>query len=232
MHRFYSEELESNLTEIVLNELESNHACKVLRLTQGASIEVINGRGLLAIGQISHDHAKRCQVEILSSSFTEKPKRPIHIAICPTKSNDRFEWFLEKAVEIGVDEITPLWSENSERSKLNFERLDKVILSAVKQSLRTHLAKLNPLIKVKDFIHGHPSSLITHCNTNFQRCSWDELKYDNELTLMIGPEGDFSVSELEYALHQGLKSVSLGNNRLRTETAGVVCATLLNMRRL
>jgi 16S rRNA (uracil1498-N3)-methyltransferase len=154
------------------------------------------------------------------------------VAICPTKSNDRFEWFLEKAVEIGVDTITPLWSENSERSKLNVERLDKVILSAVKQSLRAFKPQFNPLQKVKEFIVENPACLMAHCNEAFERVDLMQIQTADEIVLMVGPEGDFSVSEIEYALQHQVKSVSLGDNRLRTETAGLVGVTLLNASRL
>jgi 16S rRNA (uracil1498-N3)-methyltransferase len=231
MHRFYQADLEIQSHALTLNEVESNHACKVLRLTQGTVIQLINGSGLVATSKIVEVHHKRCRVEIESIEVFELPKTSIHLAICPTKSNDRFEWFLEKAVEIGVDEITPLWSENSERSKLNIERLDKVILSAVKQSLRAFKPRLNPMTKVKEFILSHPHGLLAHCNEDFHRVDFSAIPFRHEMILMIGPEGDFSVSEIECALQHDVKTVSLGNNRLRTETAGLVGITLLNASR-
>lgn len=228
MHRFYQEDLELESKELLLNEVESSHACKVLRMSIGDTLELINGRGLVGLAKISDAHHKRCRVEMVSiQSFAPAASR-IHLAICPTKSNDRFEWFLEKAVEIGVDEITPLWSENSERSKLNFDRLDKVILSALKQSLRAFKPQLNPLQKTKNFIETHPGCFMAHCNEAFERIQFKDLSQQTEFILMIGPEGDFSASEIEYALEHQVKSVSLGNNRLRTETAGLVGVTLLN----
>ncbi len=228
MHRFYCEKLEFSHEHFTLNEVESNHACKVLRLKEGSHVELINGRGLLATAELTLSHHKRSEVKILEKTQHDAPQKLIQLAICPTKSNDRFEWFLEKAVEIGVDRITPLISENSERSKLNFERLDKVIISAVKQSLRTYKPLLNEPQKVKEFLKSHPGSFIAHCNSGFQRIELKDLSWDNEVTLLIGPEGDFSASEIETALQHESKSVSLGNNRLRTETAGLVGVTLLN----
>ncbi len=229
MHRFYAEQLETNSKIVTLNEVESNHACKVLRLIVGQSIEIINGKGLIAQAKIAVAHHKRCEVEIENIEVHEKPKRQIHLAICPTKGNDRFEWMLEKIVEIGVDTITPLVSENSERSKLNFERLEKIMLSATKQSLRAYMPKLMEQQKVADFIVAHPEALLAHCNDAFERRSLLVSPQATETVVMIGPEGDFSKKEIELALQQGLKSVSLGNNRLRTETAGLVAVTMLKL---
>lgn len=227
MHRFYSNNLNLDSQSGILNEVESLHACKVLRLNEGDSIEIINGQGLVAQALIEKSHHKRCEVKIERIQSFEKPNRHMHLAICPTKGNDRFEWFLEKAVEIGVDEITPLVSENSERNKLNFERLEKIILSATKQSLRPFMPVLNPQIKVSEFIDNQRNALIAHCDEAFQRASIQGLHGDQNVTIMIGPEGDFSKHEIELALQNGLKSVSLGQNRLRTETAGVVAVALL-----
>lgn len=229
MHRFYAEQLETNSKIVTLNEVESNHACKVLRLIVGQSIEIINGKGLIALAKIAVAHHKRCEVEIENIEVHEKSDQQIHLAICPTKGNDRFEWMLEKIVEIGVDTITPLVSENSERSKLNFERLEKIILSATKQSLRAYMPKLMEQQKVSDFIVAHPEALLAHCNDAFERRSLQASTQAKETVVMIGPEGDFSKKEIELALQHGLKSVSLGNNRLRTETAGLVAVTLLKL---
>jgi 16S rRNA (uracil1498-N3)-methyltransferase len=229
MHRFYAEQLEPNSTLVTLNEVESNHACKVLRLTESQKVEIINGKGLVALGIIIHAHHKRCELSIENIEAHENPKQHIHLAICPTKGNDRFEWMLEKIVEIGVDRITPLISENSERSKLNYERLEKIILSATKQSLRAFMPKLMEQEKVSDFILKNPRAFLAHCDTRFERQSLLGNGKEEELVIMIGPEGDFSKKEIELALQHKVKSVSLGNNRLRTETAGVVAVTLLKL---
>jgi 16S rRNA (uracil1498-N3)-methyltransferase len=229
MHRFYAEQLEPSSKIVTLNEVESNHACKVLRLIVDQSIEIINGKGLIAQAKIAVSHHKRCEVEIENIEVHENSERQIHLAICPTKGNDRFEWMLEKIVEIGVDTITPLVSENSERSKLNYERLEKIILSATKQSLRAYMPKLMEQHKVSDFIVAHPDAVIAHCNDAFERKFLHVPTKAKETIFMIGPEGDFSKKEIELALQHGLKSVSLGNNRLRTETAGLVAVTLLKL---
>jgi 16S rRNA (uracil1498-N3)-methyltransferase len=231
MHRFYAEQLETNSKTLTLNEVESNHASKVLRLNVDQSIEIINGKGLIAQAKIAVAHHKRCEVEIENIEFHEKSEHQIHLAICPTKGNDRFEWMLEKIVEIGVDRITPLISENSERSKLNYERLEKIILSATKQSLRAYMPNLNPQEKVSDFISNNKNALMAHCDVRFEREYLNAKHLNVDSTIMIGPEGDFSKKEIELALHHGLKSVSLGNNRLRTETAGLVAITLLKLER-
>lgn len=232
MHRFYAKHLENNTTQLTLNEVESNHACKVLRLAESQSIAIINGEGLIAEGVIVHAHHKRCEIKVEKVDVHEKPKLGIHLAICPTKGNDRFEWMLEKIVEIGVDTITPLVSENSERSKLNYERLEKIILSATKQSLRAFMPKLMEQQKVSDFILNNPGALLAHCDTRFERKSIQLKAGEAEVVVMIGPEGDFSKKEIELALNHGVKSVSLGNNRLRTETAGVVAVTLIKLTEL
>lgn len=227
MHRFYAENLNLESQTAILNEVESNHACKVLRLNDGEAIEIINGQGLVAQAIITKSHHKRCEVRIERIQSFDAPKRLIHLAICPTKGNDRFEWMLEKIVEIGVDEITPLISENSERNKLNYDRLEKIILSATKQSLRAYMPMLNPQFKVSEFIENHTNAFMAHCDEGFERASIQGLQTDQNVTIMIGPEGDFSKREIELALQNGLKSVSLGQNRLRTETAGVVAVALL-----
>ena len=229
MQRFYAEQLESNSNTLILNEVESNHACKVLRLSIGEPIEIINGKGLIARAKIVVSHHKRCEVEIEKIEIHQKPEQQIHLAICPTKGNDRFEWMLEKIVEIGVDSITPLISENSERNKLNYERLGKIILSATKQSLSAYMPKLMEQQKVADFITVNKNALIAHCDSRFEREVLNAKHSSSESIIMIGPEGDFSKKEIELALHHGLKSVSLGNNRLRTETAGLVAVTLLKL---
>lgn len=229
MHRFYSDNLNLESQTTILNEVESNHACKVLRLNEGEAIEIFNGQGIVAQALITRSHHKRCEAKIERIQAFEAPKRLIHLAICPTKGNDRFEWMLEKIVEIGVDEITPLISENSERNKLNFERLEKIILSATKQSLRAYMPKLMEPQKVADFIVANPKALMAHCNDNFVRQSLNASYDGTESIVMIGPEGDFSKKEIELALQNGLKTVSLGNNRLRTETAGLVAITMLKL---
>jgi 16S rRNA (uracil1498-N3)-methyltransferase len=230
MNRFFSTDLTLDSKHITLNEVESNHACKVLRLNIEEPVEIINGKGVLAQAKIVDAHGKRTQVAVESIFFEEPEVRQVHLAIAPTKGNDRFEFFLEKAIEIGVNEITPLLGQNSERTKLNFERIDKMVQSAVKQSHRLYAPKINPLTKVSDFISAHPQAFIAHCADNLPRHELMQMALSFNPVLMIGPEGDFSQNELELAGKLGLKSVSLGVNRLRTETAGLVGLTLLKFR--
>ncbi len=170
---------------------------------------------------------KKCEVEIISTIKNfEKRNYYLHIAICPTKSNDRFEWFLEKATEIGIDEISILIGENSERKKFNLQRYQKIITAAVKQSLKAYIPKLNDPIKVKDFINTNTfegTKMIAHCDPNFDRHNIKNyLKKEANTLIMIGPEGDYSPSEIKLAIDSNFKSITLSNSRLRAETAGVI----------
>ena len=226
MHRFFVSELSKSTPDFILSEEESKHACRVLRLTNGQAIEIINGKGDLFIGEIVDNHPKRCAVKI-NNVYSESPeKKRIHIAISPTKNMDRFEWFVEKATEIGVNEITPLFGENSERKTLKRERLDKLLISATKQSKRLFIPQLNEPSSTSDFIAKTSFAYIAHCETNHSRnfLAPDDLQTD--FTIMVGPEGDFSNKEIHLALSKGFKPVTLGDNRLRTETAGIYAVTL------
>lgn len=227
MHRFYSAELSENQTEIQLDEMESQHACKVLRLKKGTKIEVFNGHGLLVQAEMIEAHHKKCVCKVLEKLVFPKDDKYIHLAFCPTKTGDRFEWMVEKAVEIGVSELTPIIGDNSERQKVNLERLDKIILSATKQSQRVFLPKLNPMSSVSAFIKTHPHSLMAHCDDDTDKRPLNSYAEASNYTIMIGPEGDFSRREIVLAREAGVQFVSLGNHRLRTETAGVVAVTLL-----
>jgi len=166
-------------------------------------------------------------------SANEKPKPwnyHLHVAIAPTKNIDRFEWFLEKATEIGIDEITPLLCERSERKILKAERLEKIIESAMKQSLKFHLPKLNPLIKFSDFINQDFDSdlYIAHCEETDKKTLKSMLVPNKNTTILIGPEGDFSTVEIEKAMQQNFVSITLGETRLRTETAGLVATQMVS----
>jgi len=220
MHLFYDPTIIATATHHVLNEEESKHACKVMRLIEGNEIAILNGKGIEFIGRISHAHAKHCKVEILSKTEEKTPSHELHIAISPTKIIDRIEWFLEKATEIGVTEITPLLSSNSERKQIKDERLEKIIIAAMKQSKRLHLPKLHPLTNVSDFIKQHPKGLIAHCY-EAEKQSINQVFETINCPILIGPEGDFSTSEVEKALSAGYKTITLGKNRLRTKTAGL-----------
>jgi len=226
MHRFFVPEITESTEQYILSEEESKHACRVLRLGIGDKIAIINGKGNLFTCEIIEDHSKHCAVRVLSV-ITKKPDfQHIHIAIAPTKNIDRFEWFLEKATEIGVHEITPVIGDNSERKIIKNDRLEKILVSATKQSQRLYIPKLNPMISVKEFIAETPFAFIAHCEEDNTKKDITEDEMIDNFTILIGPEGDFSPQEIKLALEKGFKSKMLGKNRLRTETAGVYAVTL------
>lgn len=213
-----------------LSEEESQHAVKVLRLHSGDEISIIDGHGGLHQAKITLPHPKKCCFSIIESKL-EYGKRnyKLHIAIAPTKNIDRFEWFVEKAVEIGVDEITPLFCRFSERKVLKTDRIEKIIVSASKQSLKAYVAKLNEAISFADFLkqnHEQSARFIAHCHNNDKQEFRALIQNQEDILILIGPEGDFSESEVQDSLDRGFKAVSLGTSRLRTETAGVVACTL------
>lgn len=221
MHRFFLPELVADVTEFDLPEDESKHACRVLRLKTGDLIEVVNGNGLLVEGEIIDDYVKKTAIKVVKSHQEAKEKQHIHIAIAPTKNMDRFEWFLEKATEIGVNEITPILTSNAERKVIKMERLEKVVISATKQSQRLFKPQINPLTLFTDFLESTDNAFIAHCEDMDKKSILNAAEINDNFTLLIGPEGDFSTNEIQQALKKGYKPVSLGTNRLRTETAGV-----------
>ena len=220
MHLFYDPTIDVFAKTHTLNEEESKHACKVMRLVIGNEIAILNGKGIEFTAKIVEAHPKHCKVEIISKTEELKPNYDLHIAIAPTKIIDRIEWFLEKATEIGITEITPLICSNSERKIIKEERLEKILIAAMKQSKRLFLPKLNPLTEISSFIKQHPKGLIAHCYEG-DKSSISEVFETKNSPILIGPEGDFSMKEVEIALNSGYKTITLGKNRLRTETAGL-----------
>ena len=226
-HTFFCHDISS----LCLSEEESHHASRVLRLKENDAITLIDGKGKTAVGIIEELHKKHLKFKISESQF-EQPLTPnIHIAIAPTKSNDRFEYFLEKVTELGVNEITPLLCSNSERKNIKLDRFEKIVLSAVKQSGNLYLPKVNPLTKVKDFINNKNPDynyFIAHCEDDLEKTELkDLLKNSKNVCILIGPEGDFTTEEINLAKQNGVTAVSLGQTRLRTETAGVIaCHTV------
>jgi 16S rRNA (uracil1498-N3)-methyltransferase len=219
-------------TEVILNETESKHAIRVLRLAEGSQVQLIDGKGGFYKAVISDAHHKRCKLLITNSiSEFEKRKFKLHLAIAPTKNIDRFEWFLEKCTEIGIDEITPLLSEHSERKVVKPERLEKILVAAMKQSLKAYLPKLNPINSFNDLISGseYQNKYIAHCNDGNKIHLKNIIKKGEDALILIGPEGDFSKEEVALAVQNGFKEISLGNARLRTETAGVVACHIANL---
>jgi len=218
------------LTVQTLPEEESQHAVKVLRLQIGEEIAVVDGVGGFYIARITNPHPKHCGFEIteVKSGFGKHGYK-LHIAIAPTKNIERLEWFLEKATEIGVDEITPVVCRFSERKIVKEERLQKIIVAAAKQSLKAYFPKLNPLITFDELMKNHQASqkFIAHCYEEDKKLFQKEIKPSSDVLILIGPEGDFSKEEVQKAISLGFIPVSLGNSRLRTETAGVVaCHTV------
>ena len=228
MQYFYDPSLVPESSECTLGKEESNHIIRVLRKKVGDPIQLTNGKGHVFTARIADPSLKACRVEILEVEKIIPRMYSLHLAVAPTKSMDRFEWFLEKATEIGVNEITPILCEHSERKVLKRHRLDKVIQSAMKQSQRAYLPKLNNLTALPDFLDSQSKGLrfIAHC----QEGDKSELKRrifpDKDILVMIGPEGDFSENEIQLALEKGYSPVSMGEYRLRTETAAILaCAT-------
>ena len=229
MQLFYIQNPEK---EIILSSEESKHATKVLRKKEGDILNFTDGNGGFYKAEITVADTRKCRLQIISSE--QKPKQHsyhLHIAIAPTKNMDRYEWFLEKATEIGIDEITPIICDHSERKVLKTERCNRILLSAMKQSLKFHLPKLNEAIILKDFLgknfEGH--KYIAHCEDG-EKTELRKEEKANKTTVLIGPEGDFSPAEIEIALQNQFKAVSLGKSRLRTETAGLVAVHTINIK--
>lgn len=221
MRHFFDDTLLPGATTHILNETESKHICKVLRMSEGDRIAIVNGKGNEFETEISDAHPKKCKVKILETITEDAPEFDIHIAIAPTKMNERMEWFIEKATEIGVTSITFLATKNAERKVIKLDRFEKVAISAMKQSRRLYLPVLTDLTDIQSFISNHPNGLIAECYDEPKALISSDWKRHN-CAILIGPEGDFTLEEVEFARKNGYKSISLGKNRLRTETAGLV----------
>jgi len=231
MQLFYHPRLDNSASQFVLDEQESGHMIKVLRKKEGDIFQVTNGKGYMFTAKIIVPNPKKCKAEIISTTKRPSKMYHFHLVVAPTKSNDRFEWFLEKATEIGVDEITPIICERSERKLIKKERMQKVIQSAMKQSVQAFLPKLNDAIPFKEFIEQPQDGLrfIAHCDEEEKLELKRRVAPDKDITVLIGPEGDFSRNEIDQAYGKGFLPVSLGPNRLRTETAAIVACTTVNM---
>lgn len=228
MHVFFSTSLDGDMP--VLSPEESHHAVKVLRLREGQEVVVTDGKGIWSRGLLAEANAKGCVVNVTEHG-TQSPRTfHLHMAVAPTKNIDRFEWFLEKATECGIDEITPVFCENSERNIIKPERLEKVLASAMKQSLRAYLPILNPAIRLKELLNQPPEGvrLIAHCGPGDRHTMNDLYTAGQKVTVLIGPEGDFSESEVKDAFGAQFLPVTLGDYRLRTETAALAVCIQLN----
>ena len=229
MQLFYNSDLKENDTVFTFDSSESKHITKVLRKKNGDELFITNGKGYLFKARIIGDNIKKCEVEIISSKKTYPKTHSLHMVVAPTKMNDRYEWFLEKVTEIGVHEITPIICERSERKTLKLDRMQRVIESAMKQSLQTYLPKLNQPISLTDFLDKQLSGLkfIAHCEKSERYELKRRIIADQDVTILIGPEGDFTPSEIKSALNKGYLPVSMGKTRLRTETAGIYACTIV-----
>ena len=225
MQLFYDKNIKQDDNQFTFNKIESKHIVRVLRKKEGDILHITNGLGYLFTSKISVANDKKCLVDIIKVIKKEKQfPYNLHIAIAPTKNNQRLEWFLEKATEIGISEITPIICSNSERKIVKNERLEKGIVSAMKQANRFYLPKLNEVVSFKNFIKQDfkDDLFIAHCEETDRKTLKSQLKKEQNTTLLIGPEGDFSTDEINLALQNKFIAVSLGNSRLRTETAGIV----------
>jgi 16S rRNA (uracil1498-N3)-methyltransferase len=230
MHVFHSPVIDQGMTR--LGEEESRHCVRVLRLRAGEEVIVTDGRGMWCRAVLADPNPRACLLQVVSceEKFRQRPVS-LHMAVAPTRQIDRFEWFLEKATECGVDEVTPLYCEHSERQWVRPERLERVMLSAMKQSLRAFLPRLNPGMSFRDFV-GQPfegARLIAHCGEGEKTGLQAAFEPGRNARVLVGPEGDFSAGEVEEALQAGYVPVSLGRHRLRTETAAITLCIGFNM---
>jgi len=227
---FYSNQIYDDF--LILPEDEAHHALKVLRKKTGDKIIVVDGNGGLFTALFENENARNCNLKIINSKKDiEHLEHNIHIGISPPKSHDRLEWFIEKSVEIGIQEISFILTENSERKNIKMNRIFKRAISSMKQSLRTYLPKINEMVSEKDFILNCSNNekfiaYLSDCNNQHLLKS---ASAQNDYCILIGPEGDFSLSEIKRSKEFGFLPVSLGRNRLRTETAGITACHILNL---
>jgi 16S rRNA (uracil1498-N3)-methyltransferase len=226
MQLFYNPNISKLEKEVTFDKEESRHIVKVLRMKDGDTFKITNGKGSFFSAEIINANPKGCLVKILSEEMQQPFPYQLHLAVAPTKLNDRYEWFLEKATEIGISEITPIICDHSERKIIKTERYEKILQSAMKQSLKAYLPILNEAVSYKDFINSEKNSeglkCIAHCEETDKKSLKSVLKQNQKITILIGPEGDFSSEEIELAKQAGFIPVTLGESRLRTETAAVV----------
>ena len=217
-----------------LPEGESHHCCRVLRMKEGDEIFISDGKGTRFRCIIKNAHPKHTKIEIIDSeNFTSKSHLPnVVLCVAPTKNAERIEWMVEKAVELGVNEIILLKCERSERKVFNIARLEKIMISAMNQSLGTFLPKISEMIQLKEFLkkgHNHYQKFFGYCSEEFPKKEFvKEYIPGSDVMIMIGPEGDFTRDEVNQAIEAGFKPVTFGEKRLRTETACLyaVCAVL------
>jgi 16S rRNA (uracil1498-N3)-methyltransferase len=230
MNLFFARDIKEGFYQ--LPEEESKHIVRVLRMKTGDSVFLTDGLGNMYEASIVETTTKQCTVRTIHTT-REYQKRPfhLHIAIAPTKNTDRFEWFLEKSTEIGIDVITPLICTHSERTHVKTDRLHKVVIAAMKQSLKAYLPELNDPVEFKQFIQRpfEGEKFIAYCSQDDPAELYSVYRKDAKALILIGPEGDFSPEEVDLAKKQGYEPISLGKSRLRTETAGIVACHTINL---
>lgn len=228
MSVFYKKDINQGLNSF--EEDESRHCALVLRHKQGDEITIFDGVGGIHKGQLTLVSKKECEFEIIDSKSAERKSFGIHLAIAPTKNSDRMEWMVEKLCEIGVDQITFIETEHSERKKLRLDRLEKKAISAMKQSGNPWLLEINPIMKIEDFLIEDNSTqkFIAHVDPIHPYLA-NSASPGSKVSILIGPEGDFSLEEVENAVSKGSQPISIGENTLRTETAGFVACCMINM---
>lgn len=226
MQLFYNPNISKSEKEVTFDKEESRHIVKVLRMKEGDTFKITNGKGSFFSAEIISGNPKVCLVRILSEEMQQPLPYQLHLAVAPTKLNDRYEWFLEKATEIGISEITPIICDHSERKIIKTQRYEKILQSAMKQSLKAYLPILNEAVSYKDFINSEntPEGLkcIAHCEETDKKSLKSVINKNQKITILIGPEGDFSSEEIQLAKQVGFIPVTLGESRLRTETAAIV----------
>ncbi len=229
MQLFFKKNINEN--NFFLDKYESKHICKVLRKKEGEVLYFTDGNGNLITTKILIADINKTYLQVVKKELKSKEHNyHLHLAIAPTKNIDRFEFFIEKATEIGIDEITPIICDRSERKTIKQERINKIIISAVKQSLKYYTPKLNSLINFNNFIKQDfkNEKYIAHCKKGIKKLI-SHIKPNKKIIILIGPEGDFSDSEIALALEHNFKQISLGNSRLRTETAGIFATNAVNL---
>jgi len=226
MNLFYSNFNKSD-SDIILDEIDSRHLSKSLRKKSGDIIRVTNGEGLEIQGKIIR-LGKNIKVNIINKVNHRKKNLSIHVAMSPLKNPSRFEWFVEKSAEIGISEITPLITRFSEKKKVNIDRLNKIVISSMKQSNQFYLPKVNPITSFNDFLKSNKDyKLIAHLK-NSNSFNKKSIGSKEKIVLMIGPEGGFSEEEILLARKEKIKEISFGKNRFRSETAGVFAISIIN----
>ena len=231
MHLFYTPDIEHSHPQYFLSEEESKHCIRVLRLEAGDEVQLIDGRGSLYIAQIKDAHPKRTILQVISvqQKYQER-NHYLHIAIAPTKNIERLEWFLEKATEIGIDEISLVICQRSERKEVKTDRLNKIITSAIKQSLKAYHPILNEPETLSKLLSLNfvGQKFIAHCDEGDKVTLKESIELKGKYLILIGPEGDFTPKEIDEALNNDFKPITLGESRLRTETAALEACFEIN----